>query len=337
LWRYAELLPLQESDKQLEAPVTLGEGWTPLVRARRLGKTLGLSRLYVKDESANPTQSVKARGMAAAVTRSLHLGTRVVSVAGTGETGTALATYAARAGLEAKVFLPRDTRPAFVKECALLGAEVTLVEGHWSEAVRAAEDRGRPHGWYNATSLAEPYRIEGEKTLGYELAEQLGWQLPDWIVYPTGAGTGVIAIWKAFAELAALGWIDPVRRPHLACVQAAGCAPLVRAFGAGAERAAPWDAPATIASGLRVPTTPGDFLVLRALRESAGAALAVGDTEMVADMKDTGRLEGIGVSPEGGAAVHAVRVLMSQGLIKSADTVIIVATAGVRMALDALQ
>ena len=336
MWRYHELLPLLESDKGLDAPVTLGEGWTPLVRARRLGKAVGLNRIYIKDESRNPTDTFKARGMSAAVTRALHLGARVLSVPTAGNAGAALAAYAAHAGVEAKIFMPRDARPAYARECALYGAEVTMVDGLLPDAAQMSVARGQAHGWYDLASFTEPYRLEGKKTMGYELAEQLGWQLPDWIIYPTGAGMGLIAMWKAFAEMAALGWIDPVRRPHLVCVQAAGCAPIVRAFGAGAERATTWDNPHTIADTLRVPKTLGDALLLRALRESGGSALAVGDAEMIAEMKEIGQTEGISASPESGAALHALRVLAGEGRIKTHDTVVVFNTAGALKALDAL-
>lgn len=337
MWRYHELLPLLESDKGVDAPVSLGEGWTPLVRARRLGKAIGLNRVFIKDESANPTHSFKARGMSAAVTRALHLGARVLSVPTAGNSGGALAAYAAHGGMEAKVFMPKDAKASFVRECRLYGADVTLVDGLLPEAAKASVERGQAHGWYDLASFTEPYRLEGKKTMGYELAEQLGWQLPDWIVYPTGAGMGLIAMWKAFSEMAALGWIDPVRRPHLVCVQAAGCAPLVRAFGAGADRATAWEDAHTIADGLRTPATLGDFLLLRALRESGGAAMAVGDAEMIAEMKDIGRTEGVSMSPEGGAALHALRVLAGEGRIKQHDTVVVFNTAGALKYLDAIE
>jgi len=337
MWRYKEILPLLEGDKGIDAAVTLGEGWTPLVRARRLGKSVGLERLFVKDESLNPTGSAKARGLSAAMTRAFHLGTRTVSIASSANSGPAAAAYAARAALEAKVFAPRDTRAGFIRESELAGAEVTRVDGSWADAVRQATEAGREHAWSDVSALRDPYRVEGEKTMGYELAEQLAWQVPDWIVYPVGHGSGLIGLWKAFAELAALGWIDPVRRPHLACAQAAGCAPIVRAFAASAEKASAWEAPHTIADGLRVPETAGDFLVLRALRESVGAALGVGDAEMIAGMKDFARLEGISASPESGAALHALRVLANEGRIKPHETVVVVNTAGAVKYLDVLE
>src|SRR5262245_52721497 len=236
MWRYREVLPLFDD----ESPVSLGEGWTPLLHARRLGEAIGLDRLLVKDEALNPTNSFKARGLSAAVTRARYLGARVLSVPTAGNAGNALAAYAASAGLAAKVFMPRDVKTPFIRECELYGAEVTLVDGLITDAGRVAAERGRGAGWYDVSTLKEPYRIEGKKMMGYEIAEQLGWELPDWIIYPTGGGTGMVGMWKAFAEMSAMGWIDPVRRPHMVTVQAAGCAPIVRAFGSGAEKAAPW-------------------------------------------------------------------------------------------------
>ena len=336
MWRYRELMPLLESDKGVDLPVTLGEGWTPLIRARRLGKKLGLDRLYVKDESLNPTQSFKARGLSAAVTRALHLGAKALSIPTAGNAGNAMAAYAARAGMSAHVYMPKDVKAPFIRECELYGANVTLVDGLITDAGKIAAEEGKKHGRYDMSTLKEPYRIEGKKTMGYEIAEQLNWQLPDWILYPTGCGTGMVGMWKAFAEMSALGWIDQVRRPHMVTVQAAGCAPIVRAFGAGAEKAAPWEDAHTIADGLRVPKAIGDFLVLRAVRESGGAAVAVGDAEMVAGMRDLGKLEGISAAPEGGAALHALRVLMSDGRIKSNDTVVIFNTGGALKYLDVL-
>jgi len=338
MWRYAELMPLFETHSgQLESPVSLGEGWTPLIRTRRLGKALGLERLYVKDESLNPTNSFKARGLSAAVTRAFYLGAKVLSIPTAGNAGNAMAAYAARASLEAQVFMPKDVKIPFVKECELYGASVTLVDGLITDAGRIAAEQGKPLGWYDVSTLKEPYRIEGKKTMGYEIAEQLGWTLPDWIIYPTGGGTGMVGMWKAFAEMSALGWIDPVRRPQMVTVQAAGCAPIVRAFAAGTEKATLWEDAHTIADGLRVPKAIGDFLVLRALRESHGDAIAVGDGEMVTGMKDLGRLEGISAAPEGGAALHALRVLIGNGRVKPHDSVVVFNTGGALKYLDVLQ
>lgn len=336
MWRYREILPLIEGDKGVDAPVTLGEGWTPLLRARRLGKALGLDRLYIKDESANPTSAVSARGLSAAATRALHLGARVLTIATSGPAGPAVAAYASRAGLDARIFMPKDARTTFVRDAELAGAVVSLIDGTMSEVSTQAAERAASHGWYHLSPFREPYRLEGEKTMGYEIAEQLGWQLPDWICYPVGAGIGMVGIWKAFSEMAALGWIDPVRRPHLVMAQAAGCAPLVRALGSGSDKAAPWQNGQTIADGLRVPETLGDALALRAVRESGGTAVAVGDAEMVAAMKECGQFEGVSASPESGAAIHALRVLANEGRIKPHDTVVVVNTAGATRYLDVL-
>jgi threonine synthase len=336
MWRYREVMPLRAAAAGLEAPVSLGEGWTPLLHARRLGATIGLDRLFVKDESLNPTNSFKARGLSAAVTRALHLGARTLSIPTAGNAGNALAAYASRAGLEARVFMPKDVKTPFIRECLLYGADVTLVDGLITDAGRMAAETGASLGWYDVSTLKEPYRIEGKKTMGYELAEQLDWRLPDWIVYPTGGGTGMVGMWKAFAELSALGWIEPAHRPRMVTVQASGCAPMVRAFAEGAERAAAWEGAHTIADGLRVPKAIGDFLVLRAIRESRGAAVAVDDADMVTAMKDLGRFEGISAAPEGGAALHALRLLLAEGRVKPHETVVLFNTGGALKYLDVL-
>lgn len=336
MWRYREVMPLLDRAGTPEQPVSLGEGWTPLIQADRLGESLGLEHLLIKDESLNPTNSFKARGLSAAVTRAHHLGARVLSIPTAGNAGNALAAYAARAGIEARVFMPRDVKTPFIRECELYGAAVELVDGLITDAGRIAAERGKPLGWYDVSTLKEPYRIEGKKTMGYELAEQLEWTLPDWIIYPTGGGTGMVGMWKAFEEMSTLGWIDPVRRPRMVTVQASGCAPIIRAFDAGAEKATPWEGAHTIADGLRVPRAIGDFLVLRAVRESGGAALAVDDADMVTGMKDLGRFEGVSAAPEGGAALAALRVLVAQGRIKPAETVVLFNTGGALKYLDVL-
>jgi len=333
MWRYHELMPLLDD----ETPVTLGEGWTPMIEATRLGESLGLSRLLIKDESLNPTNSFKARGLSAAVTRAHYLGAKVLSIPTAGNAGNAMAAYAARAGIEAQVFMPRDVKRPFILECELYGAHVTLVDGLITDAGRIAAETGKPLGWYDVSTLKEPYRIEGKKTMGYEVAEQLGWELPDWIIYPTGGGTGMVGMWKAFAEMSALGWIDPVKRPKMVTVQAAGCAPIIRAFDEGTEKAAPWEDAHTVADGLRVPRAIGDFLVLRAVRESGGAAVAVSDEDMVTGMRDIGRLEGVSAAPEGGAALHALRVLIASGRVKPDDRVVLFNTGGALKYLDVLE
>jgi threonine synthase len=332
MWRYRKLLPLFAG----EEPVSLGEGFTPLLHAHTLGRELGLDRLFVKDESLNPTNSFKARGLAAAVTRARALGARVLSIPTAGNAGNALAAYARRAGLEAKVFMPRDVKPPFIRECELYGADVTLVEGVITDAGRIAAARGREAGWYDVSTLREPYRVEGKKTMGYELAEQLGWRLPDWIVYPTGGGTGMVGMWKAFEELEALGWIAPGRRPRMVTVQAAGCAPIVRAFEMGGERASAWENARTVADGLRVPHAIGDFLVLRAIRESGGTAVTATDGAMVAAMRRLGASEGISAAPEGGATLVAIEALVARGLVRRDDAVVLFNTGGALKYLELL-
>ena len=332
MWRYREMLPIFGD----EAPVSLGEGMTPLLHATRLGARLGLDWLYVKDESLNPTNSFKARGQSAAVTRARALGVTTLSVPSAGNAGNALAAYAARAGLAAKVFLPRDVKTPFVRECVLYGADVTLVDGFITDAARAASEAGASLGWYDVSTLKEPYRIEGKKTMAYELAEQMEWEWPDWIVYPTGGGTGMVGMWKAFDEIERLGWVPAGRRPRMVSVQAEGCAPIVRAFEQGTDGASLWDNPATVADGLRVPRAIGDFLILRAVRESRGTAIAVPDAAMIDGMLELGAAEGISAAPEGGAALAAIRRLVSDGVIRSRDRVVLFNTGGALKYLDAL-
>jgi threonine synthase len=331
MWRYRELMPLFDG----EAPLTLGEGWTPLIHARRLGADLGLSHLFIKDESLNPTNSFKARGLSAAVTRAAGIGARALSVPSAGNAANALAAYAAAAGIDAHVFMPRDVKVPFIRECELYGADVTLVDGLITDAGRVAAEVGKPLGWYDVSTLKEPYRIEGKKTMGFEVAEQLQWRLPDWIVYPTGGGTGMVGMWKAFAEMEAIGWIEG-RRPRMVSVQAEGCAPIVRAFEQGRDRSETFPDAHTVADGLRVPKAIGDFLVLRAVRESAGTALAVADADMVRAMREIGSREGISAAPEGGAALHAVKALVSRRLIAPDDTVVVFNTGGALKYLDVL-
>jgi threonine synthase len=332
MWRYREVMPLFDG----ESPVTLGEGWTPLIRAERLGRDLDLPHLYIKDESLNPTNSFKARGLAAAVTRASALGARTLSIPTAGNAGNAMAAYAAACGIEAQVFMPKDVKLPFRLECELYGAQVTLVDGLITDAGRIAAERGKPLGWYDVSTLKEPYRIEGKKTMGYEVVEQLGWRYPDWIVYPTGGGTGMVGMWKAFDELERIGWMKPGNRPRMVTVQAANCAPIIRAFHEGAERSEMWQHASTVADGLRVPKAIGDFLVLRAVRESGGAAVAVEDSDMVSAMRELGAREGISAAPEGGAALHAVKILQEQGRIRRSDTVVVFNTGGALKYLDVL-
>jgi threonine synthase len=332
MWRYRELLPLFDH----ESPVTLGEGWTPLIHAGRLGSDLGMERLFVKDESLNPTNSFKARGLSAAVTRARHLGAKTLAVPSAGNAANAMAAYAAAAGLDAKVFMPKDVKIPFIRECELYGAEVHLVDGLITDAGRIAAERGAPLGWYDVSTLKEPYRIEGKKTMAYELGEQMDWTFPDWIIYPTGGGTGMVGMWKAFDELEQIGWKSSAARPRMVSVQAEHCAPIVRAFNEGRERSEMWPNARTIADGLRVPKAIGDFLVLSAIRESGGTALTVSDAEMVQGMRDLGSREGISAAPEGGAALHAVRALLKAGSMKPTDTVVVFNTGGALKYLDVL-
>jgi threonine synthase len=310
MWRYRTLLPVRNEG----AVVNLGEGWTPLLRATRLGGELELPHLYIKDEGLNPTGSFKARGLAVAISRARELGAREVVIPSAGNAAGAMAAYAARAGLRAHVFMPSDVPAPFRLECQALGAEVTLVDGLITDCGREARRGAEEHGWFDVSTLKEPYRLEGKKTMGYELAEQLGWQLPDVIVYPTGGGTGLIGMWKAFRELAELGWIGD-HRPRMVAVQAAGCAPIPRAFHDGEPFAAPWEGAHTVAAGLRVPAAVGDFLILQALRESDGTAVAVSDRALVEAQARVARLEGIFACPEGGATLAALETLLAQGWV----------------------
>ena len=334
MWRYAEVLPPADAD----GPVSLGEGVTPLLHARRLGAALGMDQLWVKDESVNPTNSFKARGMSAAVTVARRLGARTLSAPSAGNAANALAAYGARAGLEAQVFMPRDVKAPFIRECEQYGAAVTLVDGLITDAGRVAAETGAPLGWYDVSTLREPYRVEGKKTMAYEVAEQCGWDgWPDWFIYPTGGGTGIVGMWKAFEELEALGLMPRgARRPRMVSVQAEGCAPIVRAFEQGADRAEPWQDARTAADGLRVPRAIGDFLILRALRESGGTAIAVSDAEMVAAMRELGATEGISAAPEGGATLAALRTLLASGTIAPTDRVVLFNTGGALKYLELL-
>ncbi len=332
IWRYRELMPLFDGDE----PVTLGEGFTPLVHARALGATVGLERLFIKDESLNPTNSFKARGQSAAITRARYLGATTIALPTAGNAGNAAAAYSAAAGLSCEVFIPRDAKRPFVDECLLYGANVTLVDGLITDAGRMAAERGKAHGWYDVSTLKEPYRIEGKKTMAYELAEQMDWTWPDWIIYPTGGGTGMVGMWKAFDEVERIGWVKPGRRPRMVSVQAANCAPIVRAFEKGTEKAEPWEHASTIADGLRVPRAIGDFLILRAIRESGGTALAVDDAAMVDGMLAIGKHQGISAAPEGGAAWIAVQRLVASDTIKPHESVVLFNTGGALKYLDVL-
>ncbi|MFQ5718973.1 MAG: threonine synthase [Acidobacteriota bacterium] len=329
MWRYAEVLPAAGS------PVSLGEGWTPLVPAPALASDLGVGSLRIKDESLNPTGSFKARGLSAAVTAAKERGVARVALPTAGNAGMALAAYAAAAGLAADVYCPADTPRPFVLGARQLGAAVHLVDGLITDCGRAMHEDLGATGWFDLSTLKEPYRVEGKKTMGYEIAEQCGWKLPDVILYPTGGGTGLVGMWKAFSEMEELGWID-ARRPRMVSVQAAGCAPMVRAFAAGDETARPWEGASTVASGLRVPAAVGDFLILEALRASGGTAVAVEDATMVAAAAELGSRAGVLASPEGGACLAGLRSLVESGKVVATDDVVLFNTGTALTYLDAM-
>jgi threonine synthase len=318
LWRYHDVLPLDD----LEDRVTLGEGFTPLLAARGLGARAGIPSLFVKDEAGNPTGSFKARGLAVAVSMAKALGASEVCLPSAGNAGGALAAYAARGGLRAHVFMPSDAPRAFLMEAEAYGAHVETVDGLITDAGKVCAERAREHGWFECATLKEPYRLEGKKTMGYEIAEQMGWKLPDAILYPTGGGTGLIGMWKAFEEMEAMGFVG-AKRPRMYAVQAEGCAPIVKAFSEGLDEAPMWEGARTLAHGLRVPKALGDFLMLRALRKSHGAGVAVSEAEIVAGVKEAGSSEGLFVAPEGGACVAALHKLKASGHLSADDTVVI--------------
>ena len=318
MWRYQEVLPIRDGSKAIK----LGEGYTPLLHAKRLGNENGMSQLYIKEEGVNPTGSFKARGLCMAISRAWELGVQEVVIPSAGNAAGAMSAYAARAGMKAHVFMPVDVPLPFRQECQALGATVTLVEGLITDCGREAKKGVEEHGWFAVSTLKEPYRLEGKKTMGYELAEQFEWQLPDVIIYPTGGGTGLIGMWKAFAELGELGWIDD-HRPRMVAVQAEGCAPISRAYHAGEEFATPWEDAHTVAAGLRVPSAVGDFLMLRALRESDGTAVTVSDEALVDAQMRMSRLEGIFACPEGGAVLAALEKLLAAGWVSPEERVVL--------------
>jgi threonine synthase len=351
LWRYREVLPVEE----VENIVSFGEGWTPLLKADRLAATLTVKlNLFIKDEGQNPTQSFKARGMTAAISMAKELGVKKLAVPSAGNAAGAMAAYAARAGMEAHIFMPSDTPRANIIECEQTGAFVTLIDGLITDCGKIVAERKEAEGWFDVSTLKEPYRVEGKKTMGYELAEQLAaavgsgsfkssppyeggvaaasadggvlselkWFLPDVILYPTGGGTGLIGMWKAFDEMERMGWIDS-KRPRMVSIQSETCAPIVRAFHAGERFADEFENASTVASGLRVPKAIGDFLILDALRESNGTAIAVSDEELIAAVKEIGAAEGIFCAPEGAACLPALRILIDTGFVQEGETVVI--------------
>jgi threonine synthase len=318
MWRFRPFLPLSPA----ESPVTLGEGDTPLLLCPRLGTRLGTPDLWIKDEAANPTGSFKARGLSAAVTRAAAAGVTSFVIPTAGNAGVSAAAYAARAGVAVRVYAPRTTPKAILAQIVTFGADLRLLDGHIGDCGKAARAWAAESGAMDLSTLREPYRIEGKKTLGLELAMQYGWSLPQAIVYPTGGGTGLIGMWKAFAELRDAGWVtDPP--PRMYTVQSTGCAPIVRAFEAGANHAEPWPDPWTTASGLRVPAPLGDRLILRALRESGGDAVAVPDEELEREAVLGSAEEGVDFSPEGGAGLAAVRTLLRRGRLTPEDRVVV--------------
>ena len=317
IWRYRELLPLPKDAE----PISLGEGGTPLLRSKKFGAESDVD-LWIKDESVNPTQSFKVRGMSVAVSMAKYLGAIKLAAPSAGNAGGALAAYAARAGLEAHIFMPRDTPRANIIECREVGAHVTLIDGLITDCGAEIAKRKEKEGWFDLSTLKEPYRIEGKKTLGYEIAEQLAWKLPDVILYPTGGGTGLIGMWKAFDEMETLGWIDD-KRPRMISVQATGCAPIVRAFEVGEKFADEFPDAHTVASGLRVPKAIGDFLMLDILRKSNGGAITVDDEEMIRAVREVGSKEGLFVAPEGAACFVALKKARASGQIGDGERVVI--------------
>lgn len=335
LWRYREVLPAEDP----EHAVSFGEGWTPLLKVDRIASTFPINlQLYIKDEGQNPTQSFKARGMTAAITIAKELGVKKVAVPSAGNAAGAMSAYAARAGMEAYIFMPSDTPQANVVECQQTGANVTLVDGLITDCGRIVADRKEAEGWFDVSTLKEPYRVEGKKTMGYELAEQLGKrgiatggesnrevlipQLPDVIIYPTGGGTGLIGMWKAFDEMQQMGWIGP-KRPRMISVQSSTCAPIVRAFEKGERFAEEFENAETVASGLRVPKAIGDFLILDAIRASGGTAIAVTDNELIEAVREIGAAEGIFCAPEGAACLPALRKLVDNGQVHEGETIVL--------------
>jgi len=319
MWRWHELLPVHDPQNIIH----LGEGDAPLLPLKRLGEEFGLTNLYIKDESLNPTGSFKARGLAAAVSKAKELGIKKIIIPTAGNAGGAMAAYAARGGLEAYIFMPKDTPLANIEESKIAGATVILINGLISEAAGMAGEKALSEGWFDVSTFKEPYRAEGKKIMGYELAEAFGWELPDVIIYPTGGGTGLVGMWKAFSELEALGWLENKKRPRMVAVQAEGCAPVIKAFQSGSAFCDFWIGAQTIASGLRVPKSFADQIVLSNLRESQGNAVAVSDNEILAAQKRLASREGIFAAPEGAATLAGMAHLVKDGWIRPEERVIL--------------
>ncbi|HJR80450.1 MAG TPA: threonine synthase [Anaerolineales bacterium] len=319
MWRWHELLPVLHTENQ----IFLGEGDTPLLFLPHVEMELGLSNLYLKDESSNPTGSFKARGLAAAVSKAKELGVEKVIIPTAGNAGGAMAAYAARAGLTAHIFMPKDTPFANIEESRMAGAEVVLVDGLISDAAGMAGEKARAEGWFDVSTFKEPYRVEGKKVMGYELAEAFDWNLPDVIIYPTGGGTGLVGMWKAFAELEALGWLENIKRPRMVSVQAEGCAPVVKAFQNGAQFCDFWTNAQTVASGLRVPKSFADHLILQDIYDSNGTAIAVSDASILESQKQLAGMEGIFAAPEGAATLAALKELIQQGWVQPEERIVL--------------
>ncbi|HKV46087.1 MAG TPA: threonine synthase [bacterium] len=318
MWRYRELMPVDDPANVM----TLGEGMTPLLPLRRVGKRLGLNHVFVKEEGLNPTGSFKARGLSAAVSKAKELGVRVASMPSAGNAGSAAAAYCARAGIDLYLVMPVDVPHVNQVECDVCGAHTFLIRGLINDAGRSLRGGVQEQGWFDLSTLKEPYRVEGKKTMGYELAEQFGWSLPDVVIYPTGGGTGIVGMWKAFDEMQTLGWIG-AQRPRMVIVQAAGCAPMVRAHREGREHAEPWKDAHTVAAGLRVPEAIGDYLILQAVRDSGGTSYAVTDEQILADMQELARAEGVFACPEGAATYAALKALVRDELIGPDERVVL--------------
>lgn len=333
MWRFFEIMPVRSPDNV----VTLGEGVTPLLRADKLGRKLGCSQLFLKDEGMNPTGSFKARGLSAAVSRAVELGQRRVAMPSAGNAGGALAAYGSRAGIDCFITIPEETPQAAVTEVRLYGSRLELVAGHIGDAGRIARERAGIEGLFDLSTMKEPYRVEGKKTMGYELAADFNWTVPDVVVYPTGGGTGLLGIWKAFEEMTQLGWLEEAKMPRMICVQSEGCAPITRAYLEGKDRSEPWVDPITIASGLRVPTPFADDLILQTVRESGGTALTVGDEELYPAIKDIAELEGVFVCPEGAATLVALQKLLEMGTIDPDEKIVLLNTGTGLKYLDVLE
>ena len=332
MWRYFEVMPVLDEANV----VTLGEGFTPIFKTDRLATDTGCSSLYIKDEGLNPTASFKARGLGAAVSKAKELGITRLTMPSAGNAAGAMTAYAAKAGMEAYVFMPKDAPEANRVEVEVTGANLELVDGYITDAGRISAQRAEELGLFDVSTLREPYRVEGKKTMGYEIAEQMGWTLPDVILYPTGGGTGIVGMWKAFSEMETMGWIDG-KRPKMFAVQSEGCAPIVRAFNEGTEFAEPWENPETLAAGIRVPAAIGDYLILQSLRESGGGAITVSEEEILSDLRAVASLEGMFICPEGAAIVAALRKLLADGTLSPDESILLLNTGSGLKYLDMIR